>query len=107
MENKTFEDFKNEVAVNHGYATFLEGIYERTKDTSRLTVTELINEAHELHLESEKQRIWKEACEAQNMNISTGFTDNLNKLEDDPKGQSIFRQIAKSIVNYPLAEYKP
>jgi len=64
-----------------------------------------VEESTTLFVESERKRIWDKACEAQNENISNGFNDNLDKLNDDPKGKSIFRQIAKSIKAYPLAEY--
>jgi regulator of replication initiation timing len=62
-------------------------------------------EAENKLLRKDNKDTWIKACQAQNENISTGFNDNLDKLEDDPKGQSIFRHIAKSIKTYPLAEF--
>jgi len=106
VKNELIESTGKENIELHHKIAELEEQCEGIKVQARALQDAVVNLQDENErLRKENKDIWIKACQAQNENISTGFNDNLDKLEDDPKGKSIFRQIAKSIKTYPLAEF--
>ncbi len=87
----SFEDFKNQVAVKHGYGSFKEV----TQQFGSI-VGKYMEEATTLFVEIERKRVWKEACEAQRIKCADNMPASFNNA-----------RWFDMIQTAPLAEYKP
>lgn len=113
----TLQEAKDEVAKQYGYISFAHGLADRSQLESKLTMSELINEAMELYLSSNTpvtepvamrpnpEHLWDEHSETIDDDISS-----LNMVagrsvmfrEDFMKAIELYRT-----GNAPNAEYKP
>lgn len=101
-KHKTFDDFKDEIARMHNCQTWSEMQKDLFFIKWEDVLLSRLEEAHNLHLEHQKRRVWDKACEAQKKICFKQYE------QVEIRKTNITKQIqeeSRAILDAPLADY--